>query len=559
MKYMLKKLHFFTGILLFFSATAVHAQDGTPTATAPDMTFILAILLVIAGVMLVVERSRQNQPSEPANKDDIKKRRTQELVAASDYNSEPLPPSVTGGGGGGGDSDDMSVLILILLESPSNWLKAPYQWEILPEDTPFYIGSTMNRTSSMDLDIGIPDERVSGNHIRIDYNADVGRFTFTDMNSFNGSEWDSDVMTPDHPYILQIGHKNSLIVSHYYKFRVSTMSRPKLENLAHDDALLPMFLGDTDVAKTIDGESNEDTVINTQDTSVHTKALPPLEEVTQNLGSFDFDVSRYRSSVTDDADDPLADVLPEPTPLPKNIEAYLIWHENEKDDTKLTSTVLTIGSGEDADIKLKSEEISDTHLILTWQDGEFLLKDVSHNGTWLQKGRRQQRVRMPKNQPERLQAGLPYVLHVARDIGNFTLRYNEIADARDAPTEIASLPEGITPYLHIVREDVNNHRREVTELGSNITLGRYMDSKVLLVAETISRSHAQIVWNDDGFAIRDVNSRGGTKVNDTLLIENDSTWLPLEPEEIHRIILSPGQKEVLVEFFYHDTREKAVT
>ncbi|MEO1165201.1 MAG: FHA domain-containing protein, partial [Chloroflexota bacterium] len=552
-----KTFFVFLLFLLLFGGAVTQAQDSTPTANPMDMgTLIVAVTGIVAMSVsvFVVWRSMQDPLTGVGENADMTKRQTQEMrvprsekkTSTAGVYTETASPRNAGGGGDGLGDDDASVLILILLESSSNWLKAPYQWEVLAEDTPFYIGSTMNRTSSMDLDIGIPDARVSGNHVRIDYNEDIGRFTFTDMGSFNGSDWDNDVMTPDRPYVLQPDFKKMLVVSHYYKFMVNTMGRSELDDLVYGDGTpFPMFLDDPEITEVLGSAEDsasptfppgnyEELVSNPVVNAMPavTQSIP--RDVTQQISNFDFDEIRYRSSVNVGERDPLAGVLPDPTPLPKNVDAYLIWHESEREDTKLTNTVLTIGSSENADITLKSEEVSDTHLILMWRDGAFLLMDVSREGTWLQKGRRQERRQMPTNQPEHLQAGVQYVLDVARSVGNFTFEYKEIADVSEDIIEIPSLPEGVTPYLHIVREEMSDHRREVTQLDNNITLGRYVDSKVLLVAETVSRSHAQIVWREDGFVIRDVNSRGGTKVNDTLLIENENLWLPLEANEIHR-------------------------
>lgn len=49
--------------------------------------------------------------------------------------------------------------------------------------------------------------------------------------------------------------------------------------------------------------------------------------------------------------------------------------------------------------------------------------------------------------------------------------------------------------------------------GQQLTLGRAVDSSIVLTDPKISRSHALIEWNGSGFSVRDLGSVNGTFVN----------------------------------------------
>lgn len=571
-------------VILLWGAGAVYAQDGSAASPALDTGSLIVAGAGVLAVLVsgfVIWRSLRD-PVTPTNR--TVKRRTQEMRVAPPKKKETNTPDVRVSQVEDAPSpvvsddgeDDVSVLILVLVESHTDWLRTvPYQWEVLPEETPFFIGSTINRTSSMDLDIGIPDERISGNHIRIDYNEDIQRFTFTDLNSFNGSVWDMDPMEPERPYILQTTGKKMLEVAHNYKFTASTMSRAALSDLNRGSGeAYPSFMNDQDLDEVLGGagtpvgptsfEGDVDTFIEglAKDSLSATGGVPkvsapftPTEAIPYNqLGDFEEDT--YRSMSDNSAPvEPKVHDLPDRDALPKHIEAYLIWQDSERDHTKLLNTVVTIGSSDKADITLANSEVSDTHLILTWRNDHFWLMDVSRSGTWLQKGKGRQTAprRMPAKEPQQLKAGVPYIIDVGHEVANFTFQYKEIVDAARDIAEPDALPQGVTPYLHIVREDENDHRRDIDVQFNKITIGRYDDSHVSLIPETISRSHAEIEWRDGAFAVRDMNSRGGTNLNQEPLIDNE--WHTIVPDEIHEIILSPGQREVLIEFCYKDERE----
>src|SRR5690349_13690942 len=66
-------------------------------------------------------------------------------------------------------------------------------------------------------------------------------------------------------------------------------------------------------------------------------------------------------------------------------------------------------------------------------------------------------------------------------------------------------------------------------------LGRAPDNKVVVNDSAVSRKHAEISVREDGYWIRDLNSKNGTKVNGTLIHEA----APLHPGD--RIDIGPCQ------------------
>ena len=72
------------------------------------------------------------------------------------------------------------------------------------------------------------------------------------------------------------------------------------------------------------------------------------------------------------------------------------------------------------------------------------------------------------------------------------------------------MPEGLPRLL--VR-DAGGNEREVELVRTPFTLGRQSDNDLVLLDSRISRHHAQILQNDEGYAIEDMGSRHGTYVN----------------------------------------------
>src|SRR5579859_846549 len=69
-----------------------------------------------------------------------------------------------------------------------------------------------------------------------------------------------------------------------------------------------------------------------------------------------------------------------------------------------------------------------------------------------------------------------------------------------------------TPARLIVRDTIGNER-EVEISRTPFTLGRQSDNDLVLLDNRISRQHARILRDDDGYVLEDAQSRHGTFVN----------------------------------------------
>ncbi len=72
------------------------------------------------------------------------------------------------------------------------------------------------------------------------------------------------------------------------------------------------------------------------------------------------------------------------------------------------------------------------------------------------------------------------------------------------------MPENLP---HLVVRDASGNEREVEIVRTPFTLGRQSDNDLVLLDNRISRHHAQIIQNEQGYLIEDLGSRHGTYVN----------------------------------------------
>ena len=72
------------------------------------------------------------------------------------------------------------------------------------------------------------------------------------------------------------------------------------------------------------------------------------------------------------------------------------------------------------------------------------------------------------------------------------------------------MPESLP---HLMVRDAGGNEREVEIARTPFTLGRQSDNDLVLLDSRISRHHAKIIQNDQGYAIEDLGSKHGTYVN----------------------------------------------
>lgn len=68
------------------------------------------------------------------------------------------------------------------------------------------------------------------------------------------------------------------------------------------------------------------------------------------------------------------------------------------------------------------------------------------------------------------------------------------------------------PALLIVKEGVEPGRQYAVETDETL-IGRHPNTDITLVDKGVSREHAVILWEEDGYAIEDLQSTNGICVN----------------------------------------------
>jgi hypothetical protein len=90
----------------------------------------------------------------------------------------------------------------------------------------------------------------------------------------------------------------------------------------------------------------------------------------------------------------------------------------------------------------------------------------------------------------------------------------EKTDALNAPGN------GVAPVVHaresamlILRQGNEVGRRWILSRTAPLSIGRHEDCDITLPDRQVSRNHARIFWQDDGYFIEDLGSKNGTHVN----------------------------------------------
>lgn len=86
----------------------------------------------------------------------------------------------------------------------------------------------------------------------------------------------------------------------------------------------------------------------------------------------------------------------------------------------------------------------------------------------------------------------------------------EVAERLDAQSVLSELARG-TALLHVLRGP-NEGARYLLD-SDVVTVGRHPDSDIFLDDITVSRRHAELRRDDNGFSVHDVGSLNGTYVN----------------------------------------------
>lgn len=173
-----------------------------------------------------------------------------------------------------------------------------------------------------------------------------------------------------------------------------------------------------------------------------------------------------------------------------------------------------LGREEDNDVVLENNRVSRRHAVIVWRDGAFEISDLgSTNGTYVN--------REPVTQPHILRDG--DVIHLYIEELHF-YELGKAAPELEVESEIERTlvvpPDAAQPRL-IVSAGPQEGQKFPIRAGKMV-IGRATSKAtwdIALQDRAVSRPHAQIERQDDGFVLTDLDSANGTLVNGEMIAE----------------------------------------
>lgn len=163
----------------------------------------------------------------------------------------------------------------------------------------------------------------------------------------------------------------------------------------------------------------------------------------------------------------------------------------------------TVGREGENDLVIEDNAISRRHAMVRVQDDRYVLIDMgSRGGTRI---------------GNRVIEGKPVASGGVITLGNTWLNLVQVANQEELPPETVSgqtmidQPSGSLAVL-IAQSGPDSGRSFPLVAGDN-AIGRDPGSQVLLTDEAVSRRHAMVRLEGDGFLVFDLGSRAGTRVN----------------------------------------------
>lgn len=182
-------------------------------------------------------------------------------------------------------------------------------------------------------------------------------------------------------------------------------------------------------------------------------------------------------------------------------QACIRWEfpNDEPKELPLVNEITTIGRGRDCDICILDERISRQHTEIYFDGEAYLVSDLgSFNGTFVN--------------GEMLGDTRPLKHGDQLQIGPVRLRFEWI----DAP-EVESRSTLIVPEASL-QAFLIAHDGSRFELQKEVnTVGRGSGWDICLQDRAVSRPHAEIIRQGDGFALKDLGSANGTVLNGQLI------------------------------------------
>lgn len=182
----------------------------------------------------------------------------------------------------------------------------------------------------------------------------------------------------------------------------------------------------------------------------------------------------------------------------------------------LTRKLTLVGREIDNDLVLNDEISSRRHAVIQWENGRVHVRDLdSLNGTFV--NGQSARGQLPLRSSDVLQFGARSYRVELLTSGGLKLRpaANVEGETSKVPGISAARPVA-TPFVLLgTTPPVEGYRWQLDQPLTSI--GRDSSSSVILPDESVSRMHAQIVRQQTGLYLSDLNSSNGTRLNGALI------------------------------------------
>ena len=199
--------------------------------------------------------------------------------------------------------------------------------------------------------------------------------------------------------------------------------------------------------------------------------------------------------------------------------AKLVWADPQTAETHeyvlLEGATATIGRDDDNDICIQERHVSRQHAVINYRDGVFTIVDLgSHNGTFVN----DQRLHgmFPLKSGDTIRLFVPLLLFSA------TVSPADQKRALETGKLIPPAPPA-TGSVELIITNGPHEGETITLLLDQVTLGRATSNaewEICLQDPTVSRPHARLERDDDGWTVRDLESSNGTSVNGQTLDGN---------------------------------------
>ncbi len=178
--------------------------------------------------------------------------------------------------------------------------------------------------------------------------------------------------------------------------------------------------------------------------------------------------------------------------------------------------IINIGSGRNNDLIIRDNDVSVNHCRLMRIEKDYDIEEMkSRFGTYVN-GQK-----LGSDDKWLLQSGS--IIELGAQV---TIEYRLVVDGEEVETQPIFLDKndpGSQPCLVLV--DDGEIKEAYLLQSEDITIGRSVGNDIVIQANDISRTHVRLIWQENGFWLRDMKSRNGTFLNEISVSENEDVEL----------------------------------